>query len=237
MVRPAGRAVNPGPAGLPRPPLWGRVRAGGEGLPGWGCPRPDPDGRLTLTPVRVPAIFPGPPGLTGGTDMRRVSRLLVVLAAGASVAATGCSTMSNTEKGVGLGGLIGAGAGTAIGAATGNPKTGAVVGGLLGAGVGGAVGADADREERRERRQAAVAQAQAAAAANPPLGMMDVVRMTQEGVDPNVIINQVHNTGSTFSLSSEDLKYLTQCNVDPRVIQAMQAARPRAVVTRVPRTV
>jgi hypothetical protein len=157
--------------------------------------------------------------------MCRVSRLLVVLAAAGSLWATGCSTMDNTEKGVGLGGLIGAGAGTAIGAATGNPKTGAVVGGLLGAGVGGAIGADADREERKEVRQA-----QAAANAQAQLGMMDVVKMCQQNVDPNVIINQIRNTGSTFNLSNGDIEYLTQCNVPPQVIAAMQAARPGVLV-------
>jgi surface antigen len=167
--------------------------------------------------------------------MCRGSRLLVVLAAAGSLWTTGCSTMDNTEKGVGLGGLLGAGAGTAIGAATGNPKTGAVVGGLLGAGVGGAIGADADREERKEVRQA---QAAAAAAAAPQqLGMMDVVKMCQQSVDPNVIINQIRNSGSTFNLSNGDIEYLTQCNVPPQVIAAMQAARPGMVVGAPPPTV
>jgi surface antigen len=142
--------------------------------------------------------------------------------------------MSNTEKGVGLGGLIGAGAGTAIGAATGNPKTGALVGGLLGAGVGGAVGADADAEERREIRQAALANAQPA---DPPLGMMDVVSLAQQGVDADVIINQITNTGSTFNLSNRDIEYLTQCQVDPRVIRAMQTARTRPAVVHHPRPI
>ena len=63
-------------------------------------------------------------------------------------ASTGCSTLSNTEKGVGLGGLIGAGVGTAVGAASGDPRTGAVVGGLLGAGAGGLIGNDIDQEEK-----------------------------------------------------------------------------------------
>lgn len=167
--------------------------------------------------------------MTGG------SRILVVLAAAAAASTTGCSTMSNTEKGVGLGGLVGAGLGTAVGAATGNPRTGAVVGGLLGAGVGGAVGADADREERKDARDAAVAQAAAQAQANPPLGMMDVVKLSQNGTDPDVIIGQIRNTRSTFALSNSDIEYLTQCNVSPRVIRAMQDARPGAVVVARPR--
>lgn len=162
-------------------------------------------------------------------------RLFILLGFCASgVLSTGCATMSNTEKGVGLGGLIGAGAGTAIGAATGNPKTGALVGGLLGAGVGGAVGADADAEERREIRQAALANAQPA---DPPLGMMDVVSLAQQGVDADVIINQITNTGSTFNLSNRDIEYLTQCQVDPRVIRAMQTARTRPAVVHHPRPI
>ena len=149
----------------------------------------------------------------------------------------GCSTMNNAEKGVGIGGLVGAGLGTAVGAATGNPKTGAVVGGLVGAGVGGAVGNDIDRQdqERREVRQANVAIAQAQA--GPRMGMMDVVGMVQAGHDPQVIVNQIRATRSTFQLSAADLDYLKTYNVPPAVIIEMQTARPRPVVMRQPRTV
>src|SRR4051794_22466388 len=145
----------------------------------------------------------------------------------ASAAGGGCSTMSNTEKGVGLGGLLGAGLGTGIGALTHNPKTGAVVGGLAGAGIGGLVGNDMDRKDQHQRD---VVQAQANAQAQAPvqarkMGMMDVVDMAQKGHDEQVIINQIHATGSTFQLSPADLDYLKQCNVPSRVIVEMQTAR------------
>ena len=161
-----------------------------------------------------------------------VATLLAATAAGSG----GCSTMSNTEKGVGLGGLVGAGLGTAVGAATGNPKTGAVVGGLLGAGVGGTIGNDQDRkeEDKRDIRQAtAVANAQAA----QRMGLTDVVAMALAGHDEQVIINQIRNTGSTFQLSPGDLDYLKQNNVSPRVIVEMQNAKAQPVLVRPARPV
>lgn len=170
----------------------------------------------------------------------------IVLIAAVALANTGCSTMSNTEKGVGLGGAIGAGLGTGIGAITGNPKTGAVVGGLVGAGVGGLVGNEEDKKDVAKAEARADAEASAVAQANPPLGLIDVVNMSQKGMDPNVIINQIHQTGSTFQITKTDLDYLYEQRVDSRVIQAMQNARtvpiargpaPRTVYVREPRHV
>ena len=149
-----------------------------------------------------------------------------LLAALAAAGLTGCSHMNNTEKGLGLGGLLGAGVGTAVGAAAGDPGTGAVVGGLVGAGVGGIAGNAADREDqhRREVQQAAaVANAQAA---QQQLGITDVVHMVQGGHDEQVIINQIRSSGSSFQLSPADLDFLKANGVPPRVIVEMQNARP-----------
>ena len=173
----------------------------------------------------------------GVCAMKRLSAI-VMMAAG--LLGMGCSTMSNTEKGVGVGGLLGAGVGTAVGAATGNPKTGAVVGGLLGAGVGGAIGSDADerdRERRHERDMAQMSQQQAAADARK-LGMIDIVQMHQAGTDSRVIVNQIQATGSTFQQSTADINYLTEQRVPPEVIVAMQQSATAApAIGRAPRTV
>ena len=155
--------------------------------------------------------------------------LLGLLAAIA--AAGGCSTMDNTTKGAGIGGVLGTGAGLALGAATGNPKTGAVVGGLLGAGVGAAVGNDKDNQiqDRRDLQQAtAVANAQA----QQRMGMTDVIHMAQQGHDEQVIINQIRNSGSTFQLSANDIDFLKTNNVPSRVIVEMQNAKGSAVLVR-----
>jgi hypothetical protein len=169
--------------------------------------------------------------------MRRISLVLILAVA---VGSTGCSTMSNTEKGMGIGGALGAGVGTAIGAATGNPKTGAVVGGLVGAGIGGAAGSEADERDRERAYSKEMAQIQQATATADArkMGLIDVVQMNQQGIAPNLIINQIRSTGSTFSLSTADLNYLNEQHVPNEVIAAMQQAQPGPTVMRGgPRTV
>jgi hypothetical protein len=156
---------------------------------------------------------------------------IVAVLAATALGSSGCEHMSNTAAGAGIGGALGTGAGLALGAATGNPKTGAVAGGLIGAGVGAAAGNSADqvKQARQEDRQAAVAIAQAQAQGK--MGMMDVIHMVQAGHSEQVIINQIHSTGSTFpTLSASDLDFLKASNVPDTVIVAMQNARPVAVV-------
>ena len=131
----------------------------------------------------------------------------------------------------------GRGAGLAVGAATGNPRTGAAVGGLLGAGTGALVGNDVDRQERRDREiQQAVATADAQAQ-QQRMGLTDVVHLAQQGHDDQVIINQIRSSGSTFQLAASDLDYLKNSGVSARVIAEMQAARsPLATRVVSPRT-
>ncbi len=153
------------------------------------------------------------------------TRVLVIVAAVGSCFATGCSNMSNTEKGVGLGGLIGAGVGTAVGAASGDTGTGAVVGGLLGAGVGGLAGADADaREKERADIRRAAAEAQAVP---PPVGLTDVVQLTQIGTSDEVIINQIRQSRATYRLSTADIAMLKENHVSDRVINEMINSQSR----------
>lgn len=150
--------------------------------------------------------------------------------------AGGCSTMNNTEKGVGLGAAAGAGVGTLIGAATHNPKTGAVVGALVGGATGGAIGNSMDREDaqkRTDQQVAAVANAQAVAAAQR-MTIMDVAKMVQSGIDDQVVINQLRNTGSFFQLSPNDIQYLKAQGVSDRIIIEMQNLRPQPVVVQNP---
>lgn len=167
-------------------------------------------------------------------------RIGTVLLAVAAIGPVGCSTLNNTEKGALIGGGVGSLAGTIVGAATGNPRTGAVVGALGGATIGGLAGNAEDKRERDTERSVTQAQlAEARQGQVVPLGLIDVVKLAQSGVNEDVMIGQIHSTGSTFQLSTTDIEYLTQNNVPPRVIQAMQATRrfsaappPRTVVVR-----
>jgi len=164
------------------------------------------------------------------------NRILVLGFAAFGLASGGCSSMNNTEKGVGIGGALGAGTGLAIGAATGNPKTGAAVGGLLGAGLGGIVGSEKDREVQ-EKRDLQQATAIATAQTQQRLGLTDVVQMVQNGHDEQVIINQIRSTSSTFQLSPGDLDFLKTNNVPTRVIVEMQNAKASPVVVQPSRPV
>jgi surface antigen len=132
--------------------------------------------------------------------------------------ACGCSTMSNTEKGVGLGGLIGAGTGALVGKATGHTGTGALIGAGVGALSGGLVGNAVDKSE--EKTEAKIAAA--TAVARGPLGLTDVVNLAQNHVSDDVIISQIRSTGSVFHLSSNDIIWLKQNGVSDAVVQEMQ---------------
>jgi Prokaryotic membrane lipoprotein lipid attachment site. len=68
-----------------------------------------------------------------------MKKLLIVAAAGLLLA--GCSEYSQSDRAVG-GGLIGAGAGAAVGGLATNSAGGAVVGGVLGGAAGAIIGAE-----------------------------------------------------------------------------------------------
>lgn len=130
----------------------------------------------------------------------------------------GCSSMNNTEKGM----LGGAAVGTGAGALLGRGHPGAMlVGGLLGTAVGGIAGSEQDRRDDRR----AWAQAQANAQAQRQMSVPEVIQLSQRGTSDDIIINQIHSTGSVFNLTTNDLIDLQNHNVSNRVIAAMQARR------------
>jgi outer membrane lipoprotein SlyB len=134
--------------------------------------------------------------------------------------ACGCSTMSNTDTGVAAGGLLGAGTGAALGAASGHPGAGALIGAGVGAVSGGLIGAAADESERKK-------EAQIAASTARQLGIVDVAQLTKSQVADSVIIAQIRSTGSVFRLSSNDTIWLKQNGVSDPVIQEMLASATR----------
>ena len=154
--------------------------------------------------------------------VRRLLTVATIVAAAPFL--TGCSSMSNTGKGALIGGGLGAGTGALVDRATGGKGgAGAIVGGIAGAVLGGAIGNEEDQKEK------AVLRDRAAAAANPPVGVQDVIRLTASRTSEDVIINQIRSTNSTFQLTTEDLENLQTNNVSPRVVMEMQNRRPEMV--------
>lgn len=76
--------------------------------------------------------------------MNTRSAMAVTLAA--VTAASGCASMSNTEKGVAIGGGGGAAVGAIIGHATGSTARGAIIGAVLGGAAGALIGHKMDRQ-------------------------------------------------------------------------------------------
>jgi len=143
--------------------------------------------------------------------------LLVVLVASAS----GCRSPYYQDQGALAGGLGGAGLGAIIGSTSGHAGAGAAIGAIAGTLAGSAVGAGMDDIEARNRAQIAAQMGRPL----PPGGVRieDVVAMTRSQVHEEVILTQIRNAGVAAPLRSEDLIYLTQQGVSPRVIAAMQA--------------
>lgn len=150
----------------------------------------------------------------------------VALVLAASPFVTGCAHSSNTAKGAGVGGALGAGTGALIGSASGNAGKGAVIGGILGAVTGGAIGNAEDQREKMENESRVRQAEERAAAASTQMGIADVIQWAKEGRSDGVIINQMRTTGSTYQLSSEDVRLLASNGVSDPVIMEMQNRRP-----------
>src|SRR5262245_25446581 len=114
-----------------------------------------------------------------------MARLLIVCG-GICLLLGGCA--SHADRGAGIGGLGGAGAGALIGGASGHSAEGAMLGGALGMITGSEIGAARDRREALE--QAAVAQANSGAVTSA-----DVVAMVQNGVSEEVIATHIRANG------------------------------------------
>lgn len=147
----------------------------------------------------------------------------------------GCSSMDNTEKGAGIGGLLGAGTGALIGNATGHAGAGALIGAGAGALGGALIGNQADKAEKKATD--AQLAAATAAAQQGPLGLTDVAQLAQQHVSDELIINQIRSTNSIFRLSPTDITWLKANGVSDAVIFEMQSSAnraPRSVYTAAP---
>jgi hypothetical protein len=146
------------------------------------------------------------------------------------MAPLGCRSPYYADRGAGVGALGGAGVGAIVGNAVGNTAAGALVGAGVGALGGAAVGSAIDEAQAQNRAELAAAmgrQVQPGAAT-----IQEVVAMSQQGVDPQLISNYVRTSGMAQPLTAADVIYLHQAGVRTDVIQMMQTppAPPQPVV-------
>ena len=141
---------------------------------------------------------------------------LAILFAGA-----GCqSSPDRTGEGALMGGLLGAGAGAIIGNQAHDRDQGRTQGALIGGVVGALGGALAGSQVQKQPQQQTVQQAQAA---NPnQMAIQQIVDMSKQGVNEDVIVDRIRMSNSRYSLSVSDVEYLKGQGVTQKVISAMQ---------------
>lgn len=166
--------------------------------------------------------------------MKRISWLLS-LALVLTISASAMAQQPNyTRRGTIVGGLLGAGAGAAIGDGHDRAGTGALIGAAVGAIGGGAIGNSMDNTVTRERVNAenqyyqGLNEGRTQQALANGVTPQDVVAMTQAGLGDDVIATQVRSAGLARPVAMNDLIYMRRAGVSDYVIQSMQLATPAA---------
>ena len=135
-----------------------------------------------------------------------------------SLLGVGCQTQAQN------GALVGAGAGGILGAIVGhqlhNTAAGAAIGAGAGALTGAAVGNKMDENDAKNR--ALIEQRLGHPIGAGGVGVEDVVAMTRAGVPEDVIMSHINANGIQRPLQTQDVIYLSQSGVSPRVVQMMQ---------------
>jgi uncharacterized protein YcfJ len=134
---------------------------------------------------------------------------------------SGCQ--NNTQTGAALGTGAGALAGTIIGHQVGNKGAGALIGAVAGGLTGAAVGNAKDVRDERDAAKARADRLQASQyAAQRALTNSDVVTMSQNGLDDEIIINAIRTRGGQFRTNSEALIAMQSQGVSNRVMMEVQ---------------
>jgi len=161
------------------------------------------------------------------------SRTMLLAASMACPLFAGCQSGPRAVDGTIIGGALGAFTGAVIGSASGHPRNGALLGAVAGGLAGNVIG---DAQDARDERDAAAAYADAVAYDRMVESQMvataltnsDVIKMAQNGVGDDVIVNAIRTRGGAFDCSPDAILILKQYGVSDHVIRYMQDAPVRA---------
>lgn len=148
--------------------------------------------------------------------VRRYS-LLVMGILFSSITSSGWA-QNHAQRGAVAGGTAGAIIGGIIGNQNNETPEGILIGGALGALAGGLAGSEHDQQIRRQQ----YFQQQHSVAIQNAVSINDVVAMTRNGVDSNVIVNQIQLRGVQQRIGVNEIISLHQQGVSNQVIEAMQ---------------
>lgn len=156
------------------------------------------------------------------------NKISIFLCAGLLIFSSGCQgANTRATEGAVIGGILGGAAGGIIGHQSRHAGEGAAIGVAAGAITGAIVGSQVPKSSQQEATPAQPASApqpaQPAQSANPnQISLQQIVDLSQQGVDENVIIDKIRLTNSRYSLDQADISYLQQKGVSQKVVDVMQ---------------
>lgn len=153
-----------------------------------------------------------------GKSMKKST--LVVTAAVAGLSLTGCATPQGRTDYTASGTLIGGATGAVIGSMTRNHAAGAAVGTAVGAILGGLVGHSLDQQQE-ELLRAQAPQTLKRVEQGQPLSVSDVQALASAGISDELIISQIRNSRTVYSLNTADIIRLKNNGVSETVIDFM----------------
>lgn len=127
----------------------------------------------------------------------------------------GCqNTKTRAVEGALIGTVLGAGAGYGIGQGGHHGGEGAGIGAAAGALTGALIGSQIDKPGANQ---------QSAGTVNPnQMSMQQIIDLSRQGVNENVIIDRIRLSNTKFALTAQDISYLKSQGVSDTVINAMQ---------------
>ena len=142
----------------------------------------------------------------------------------------GQSPYYNRDRGFGVGALVGALTGGAIGHNNGQTAEGALIGGAVGALTGAAIGDSVDTDIARNN---AIYDQRLASQLSQAVSVQDVLTMSQSRLSDSVIVTHIRTHGVAARPQANDLILMSNAGVSEAVIGAMQTA-PLAVAAPAP---
>ena len=141
----------------------------------------------------------------------------------------GCVSPQGQPDNTATGALVGGATGAIIGSAVArHPGVVAVVGAAAGVIAGGLIGHSIDQAQQA-RLQAEAPQTWQRVEQGQPLGIEDVKALAQAGVSDDLIISQIHNSGTVYHLGTADIIALKNAKVSEKVIDFMINTQSSAV--------
>lgn len=143
--------------------------------------------------------------------------LAIILSAGVALSAAGCqNAQTKAGEGAVIGGVLGAAAGGIIGHQSRHGGEGAAIGAAAGAITGAIVGSSIPKNPQ--------ATTPVAQTTNPSqMSLQQVIDLSKQGVNENVIIDKIQLSNSKFTLTATETAYLKEQGVSQKIIDVMQS--------------